>query len=132
MGPRFPAGISRAEKAAETLPGRAGNGAHGDRDRAGQDRHRQATATAGTPLLRRQLQPAKSDLSYRTQIGSLRATARLHSEPGKRERDRLLREQKRRGLARGSVVRRWHQRKTVSRGADDQRTHPKSGTFSSG
>ena len=42
-GHDFRPGISRAEKTADALPGRAGDGADGNGHRAGQDRHRQAT-----------------------------------------------------------------------------------------
>ena len=101
MGPRFPAGISRAEETADAFPGRAGDGAHRDGHRAGPGRHRQATETARTALLRRQLQPAESDLPRRAESGALRANARVHPQPAERERHRLLREPEKRRVAGG-------------------------------
>ena len=76
----------------------------------------------------------RPNLTYRVvpKSASYEQLLAFHPQPGERERHCLLREPKRRGLAGGSVVRRWDQREAVSRGTHDQRTHPESGTFSSG
>ena len=65
MGPRFSAGISRARQAARALSRRPDHGADRDRDRARARGHRQAAQAARPAMLRRQLQPAESDLPRR-------------------------------------------------------------------
>ena len=81
MGPRFPAGISRAEEAAETFTRCAAHGAHRHGHGTRARRHRQRTEIAGPTLLRGQFQPAESDIPGRSQNGALRTTAGLHSQP---------------------------------------------------
>src|SRR6059058_746506 len=63
MGPRFPAGISRAEEAAETFARCAAHGAHRHRDRTCARRCHQTIRITRPALLRSQLQSAEPHIS---------------------------------------------------------------------
>ena len=81
MGPRFPAGVSRAEETAETFARCPDHGADRHRDRARARRYHQRIKIARPALLRRQLQSAESHIPGRSEVGALRTTAGVHSQP---------------------------------------------------
>ncbi len=127
LGPRLPAGVPAARRAARSLAAGVDARVHGDRDDPRARGHRPPARAARRPRAGRQLRSAEPDLSRAAApVARPAARGRAH-EPSRRGGHRLLHLAQGRRSDRGGALRRRPQGGRVSRRALGRRAVPQPG-----